>query len=322
MLLPLAPRRPAVPLIALLLGLISSVAQAQVKAVPFKSGDSVVIAVPAVLMLNHQAEMSITKKWDVDARATGGVVEVLDSASGTWHADWRRMGFAPSGRYNIHKIKSVTRIGYKGKFIEVTINASPAIGSADFRLFVPENQPEVVRSLIAPVARQDSVLALSYAALDSAVFVGPLATFPPSDRILILKWANITALSTRITSETFKGVTYMAIVLPGSGAVWNDLQVTRSERIGKAIGAQLPLLKAFARLAMPTGVIGGLKLQQPVAHGTAPNYLDETADMVEAYFPLTSMIGFADADITSQALVNLSIILVNGDRVEVDLSTQ
>jgi hypothetical protein len=295
-------------------------AQAQVNAVGFKSGDSVVVAVPTVLMLNHRAAMSITRKFDIDARSTDGVTEVFDSSAGIWHANWRSMGFASAGRYDIDKIKTVDREGYKGKFIEVTINT--ATPYADLRLFVPENQPEVVRTLIAPSAVRDSVLMLSYEALDSAVFVGPLAAFTPSERLLILQWANVTASGTHVGSEEFKGVTYMAIVLPSNGNVWNDLRVTRSQRIGKAIGAQLPLLKAFAKLAMQHGVIGGLKLQQPVAHGTAPNYTDTTTDTVEAYFPLAAVVSFADADITSQALVNHSIILVNGDRVEVDLSTQ
>ena len=92
--------------------------------------------------------------------------------------------------------------------------------------------------------------------------------------------------------------------------------------MGRVISTQLALLKAFARITIRHDLIGGLKLTQPSSHGTAPNYLDTRTDQIEAYFPVDLMVKFADADITSQQLVNQSIISVSGDRVEVNLGVQ
>lgn len=309
-----------IALAAFLLSLTPAHARAQAEATGFAKGDSVVIAVPFALMLVHQSTGLIsTFKYDLDARSTNGTIEVFDSTTGTWRSDWRAAGFPPTGRFDVHKITKVSRIGTKQKFIEITINT---VGTQDFRVFVPVEQPEVARALLAPAAAADSVLALSYAALDSVFFVGPLAAFTPPERSALLTFAHITANGTRITSEVFKGVTYMTVALPRSGDTWNDLQVTRSKRIGKLIEDQLALLKAFAAIAMPHGAIGGLKLQQDSRHGTAPYYADATTDHVSAYFPLAAILSFASFDITSQALINQSIILVDGNRVEVDLSTQ
>ncbi len=286
----------------------------------FSKRDSVVIAVPTALMNVHLSTgIFATYKYDLDARSNGGVIEVLDSATGTWRSDWRSAGFPPSGRYDIHKIIKVTRIGTKQKMWEITVNTS---GTQDFRIFVPVEQPEVARALIAPVAAADSVLQLSYAAIDSVTFVGPLATFSPAERTALLKFAHITANGTTLGSEDFKGLTYMTISLPLYGSTWNDLQVTRSKRIGALIEEQLALLKLFAKIAMPHDAIGGLMLRQDVRHGTAPYYTDATTEHVMAYFPLKAILSFADFDITSQELVNQSIILVDDNRVEVDLSSQ
>jgi hypothetical protein len=98
--------------------------------------------------------------------------------------------------------------------------------------------------------------------------------------------------------------------------------VTRAKRIGELLSNQFALLKAFAKLSISHADIGGLKLEQPTCHGTAPSYNDERCDKVEAYFTLDTLMKFNDADVTSQQLLDQNIILVSQDRVQVDLRDQ
>lgn len=286
--------------------------------VGFAKGDSVVIGVP-VPLLRASLSGSYTLKLDADVRSQDGVIEIYDSAGGTWRSDWRSLGFPPAGRYDVHKVAKVYRYTHKAKFWEVTIN-TPTQG--DFRIFVPEDQPGAARGVIAPIGSADSVIQASYAAISARVFVGPLEVFSESERTALLTYAHMTAVGSALGSEIFKGNTYLVIWLPGDGSTWNDLQVTRSQRVGRIINDQLALLKSFAAVVLPHGVIHGLKLQQRSRHGTAPYYTDSKSEVVEAYFPLDAIVAFANQDITSQALVDRSIILVDGNRVEVDLSTQ
>jgi hypothetical protein len=260
----------------------------------------------------------MNRKYDFNARTVGDVIEVQDPDDSTWHSDWRTGGFPSVRHYYVSNVKTVSRLGV-ARFIEVTLKVPRWY---DYRLFAPEEQPEALRALVAPARAADSVLKVAYDSLGAHFFTGPLAAFTPEERQLLLTFAHITANGTRIGSETFKGVTYLTITLPGDGNVWNNLRVTRSERIGRVISEQLALLKTFARIAVRHDLLGGLKLTQTSTHGTAPNYVDIRNDRVEAYFPLDALLKFAEADITSQQLVNLSIVLVSGDRIEVDLSTQ
>jgi hypothetical protein len=148
-------------------------------------------------------------------------------------------------------------------------------------------------------------------------FTGALSAFTPEERTLLLRFAHITASGTRIESQYFKSINYLVVTLPSDGNTWNNLRVTRTERIGRLISDQLALLKAFAKITVRHDLIGGLKLTSISLHGTAPSYADMESDKVEAYFPIEALMKFADADITSQQLLDQSIILVKGDRIAV-----
>ncbi len=168
----------------------------------------------------------------------------------------------------------------------------------------------------------DSVRRLAYDSIGDVFFTGPLASFSPAERMELLTWADLTANSTRLSHTTFKDVLYLVIVLPADGNLWNDLRVKRNERVGKLIGDQFAMLKAFAKLSLSQSAIGGLKLEEPSCHGTAPSYRDRTCDRIEAHFGLAPLLQFRNADLTSQQLIDQSIILVNGDRVQLDLTEQ
>lgn len=301
-------------------GLSIPVAEAQRLEVGFAKGDTVVLAIPfQFIERNMGGALGTVSKYDIDVRSAGSDIEVRLPGKDEWTTEWRAAGFPPGGRYNVGKLKTVDREGQKGKWIEVTLQI---VRGVDYRIFAPVGQPEAIRRAVIGAAAADSVRRVAYASLGAVFFTGPLESFDSNQRDLILTFAQVTAQGTKISSEIFKDRTYFVVSLPGDGNTWNNLRVTRSERVGRLIGAQLPLLKAFAKLSVPIGTIGGLKLEQPSTHGTAPGYNDVVDDAVEAYFPLDLLLQFANADITSQALLNGSIVLVNDDRVEVDLSSQ
>ena len=286
----------------------------------FKNGDSVVVLVPISLTNPQTAGFWQTQvKLDIEARSVDGAVEILDPDSKIWRRDWRTAGFPSPSRYKVTGKRLITRGKGKAKFLELTLNLKKDL---DVRLFAPVDQVQALRVIVAPTAAADSAMKVAYDTLGAQFFTGPLASFTPEERVLILQFAHLTASGTKIASETFKGITYLTVSLPGETSTWNDLVVTKSKRVGRLIGEQLPLLKAFAKISLAHKGIGGLKLVQPSRHGTAPSYTDARVDHVMAYFPIEVMLKFAQADMTSQQLVNQSIILVNDDRVEVDLSSQ
>jgi hypothetical protein len=86
--------------------------------------------------------------------------------------------------------------------------------------------------------------------------------------------------------------------------------------------AQFATLNTIAKLSLSQSSIGGLRLEQPSCHGTAPDYVDAVCDRVEAYSGVGPLLQVRDADLTSQQLIDQAIVLVNGDRMQLDLTEQ
>lgn len=309
-------RGAGIVLLLVLLLATSAVAQDQAR---FAKGDFVVLAVPIVLKTANRTGLGKKNlKWDVEGRAgEDGLLRVLDGRSGEWIPDWRLAGFPLVRSLRVTNVKTVNRP--PGRAFEVTLRVA---ANFDIRVFAPADQRDVLNTLLARAEAADSVYALAYDSLGSKFFVGPLEGFSPDERRLLLRFAHLTANGTTIGHEEFKGVHYMEIGLAEDENTWNDLVVTRTERIGKIISEQLSLLKGFAKVAVSHSLFGGIKLSQKSRHGTAPDYLDVASDEVQAYFPLEELLRFAEADITSQQLVDASIVLVGGDRVQIDLGKQ
>jgi hypothetical protein len=80
----------------------------------------------------------------------------------------------------------------------------------------------------------------------------------------------------------------------------------------------LSKVKAFKGVAQAAG-IDGVKF---TAHIAYRDFLNETVahdDVLEIYLPLDLCSKFAEADITSQQLVDGSVVILNGNRIQTSL---
>lgn len=305
-------------LAACLLPAIVPAASAQRPEVGFARRDSVVLTVPLVAATEWRLGglMGDAPRFavEVELDETGAVI-VKDS-TGTARANWQAAGFPSTIRFMVEQINPVRRPGGV-RATEVVLRSGLIAG----RVFVPDGQEAAFRQVITPLASADSAWAAGYRALGDAFFTGTLASFSQADRMLILAWAHLTARGSRIGSESYRGVNYLTVEISSGGNTWNDLVVRQNQRIGKILSDRFPMMKAFARLSIQHQAIGGVKLTTRSCHGHAPNYTDRRCDPVEVYVPLAVLLRFADDEITSQQLINESVVRVSGDRVEIDLTT-
>jgi hypothetical protein len=93
------------------------------------------------------------------------------------------------------------------------------------------------------------------------------------------------------------------------------------QRVAKAPDSGLLVaLKAFAGELSELELIQGVKLTLAIAHRSFAEHGPAQFDEVEVYAPAAEIRRFADADITSQGLLDKSVIIVNSNRTEVKLS--
>ena len=80
----------------------------------------------------------------------------------------------------------------------------------------------------------------------------------------------------------------------------------------------LDRVKLFGGIAQMTG-IDGVKLAVGIAYQDLVSETVPHVDNLEVYVPLDLAMKFAEADITSQQLIDGSTVLLNGNRVQVSL---
>ncbi len=118
---------------------------------------------------------------------------------------------------------------------------------------------------------------------------------------------------------------YLVVDLARDEVVYNDAKLSAGQRLATALNDRLlTLLKSFARHVERVPEVEGLKLELTIYHRNfvtdvrTPGPTEE--DRLELYAPADLIRKFAAQDITSQELVDGCIVIVNGNRVKVDLS--
>lgn len=156
--------------------------------------------------------------------------------------------------------------------------------------------------------------------LDPQIFVGPLAGLPFKLKLALLDFVHFNKES--ITAGTYKGKSYLSVDLGDSGDVYNSLRLDQSARVARVINEKyLSLIKTFSSVAEQAG-IEGIKLTAVIQH---KSFLDQlatpTRDHLEVYVPLDRAQQFNNAEITSQQLMDASVILLNDNRIQAVLTS-
>jgi hypothetical protein len=150
------------------------------------------------------------------------------------------------------------------------------------------------------------------------IFTGQLAGLP--EPIKLSLFGMVCSGQGTLGTVAFKGNTYLSVTLGDDGTVYNTIQLNQSARIAKVINDRLlDDIKAFQGVASLVGIEG----VQFTARIYFRNFVSETVatfDKLELYVPLGLASKFADLDITSQQLMDGSVIILNGNRVQVSLA--
>jgi hypothetical protein len=155
--------------------------------------------------------------------------------------------------------------------------------------------------------------------LDPEIFVGPLVGLPYNVKLGLLDFVDYR--KDALTAGTYKGKTYVSVDLGEDGNVYNSLRLDEAARVALVENERLlKLIKTFSTVAEMSG-IDGVKLIAVISY---KSFLDELArpsrDVLQLYVPLDLARRFQDADITSQQLIDGSVVLLNDNRIQVSLA--
>lgn len=148
---------------------------------------------------------------------------------------------------------------------------------------------------------------------------GKLSELPREQQLILIKASGYEP--DKVSESEYKGRVYISFTIEGE-SVYNTLQLGQTARVARVV--QDSLLSEFKdkyRILAGTPGIDGVKLKMEVAYKDFTETLAlPRHDILEIYTTLETIKKFNDAEITSQQLLDESIVLVNGDRVQVSLN--
>ncbi len=153
------------------------------------------------------------------------------------------------------------------------------------------------------------------------VFSGPLATLADETKLRLFK-DSLNTGAEQLSSETYKGKVYLVVNMGQGEDVYNSIRMNQSARTAKVINEKLlNLLKKFGASVPAEGDLFGLKLMESIPFQDFVRGGPQQYDKLQIYAPSEGIRKFADDDITSQQFIDGCTVIVDDNRVQINLST-
>ena len=120
--------------------------------------------------------------------------------------------------------------------------------------------------------------------------------------------------------EPYKAGKYLRFDLGEATSIYNDLRVSQGERVTMAFNTfVLSIAKAFTPTLLAATSLHGLKIELEVPHEDFLKDGPLTFDRLHTYFPVKALRSFEQDELTSQQLVDECVVLLDGNRIKVQL---
>lgn len=262
--------------------------------------------------------------WQVDkydnVSSGGQLIYFVNVEDVLGHTAWRTSGFPYCGDFTLTKITKFRPLGRLRYTIVELRNSSiylklrfPA-GSdlaSDFQNVVRSGDWQ---SFQGSADFRNNVLATE----GESIFTGELAVLP--EPIKLSLFGMVCKGQGTLGTVSFKGHTYLAVTFGDDGTVYNSIQLNQAARVARVINDRLlDDIKAFRGVATLAG-IDGVEFTLPIHYRNFVSETVATSDTLEVYVPLDLANEFASQDVTSQQLMDGSVVILNGNRVQVSLT--
>jgi hypothetical protein len=160
-----------------------------------------------------------------------------------------------------------------------------------------------------------------FAAQVPKVFAGPLTDLPEPTKLQLFL-LGLHNGAEQLSSETYKGKVYLVVKMGEGSDIYNSIRLNQSARAGKLVNEKLlDLLKKFGSTLPDNGNLYGIKLEQQVPFKDFTRESDPISyDQLHIYAPSEFIRKFGDADITNQQFIDGCSVLLNSNRIQVNLS--
>jgi hypothetical protein len=291
--------------LALMVGLVSSTAGAQ----EFQRGETFILRVPLAASHEEKGSFGSTVLSMTLAKSRSGSLLVAGDST------WANVGFPSSEVFRIGDVRDDKKTGLK------TVSLSPVeFGGTSVRVIVPiaDTLGQLLRLASAPPADSTTLIEAAIVRFADRVFAPPLSALPATQRQALVRAVRSWDGTPVFPIVEFRDAKYVTINL-GLTDSYNDARLSANQRAAKVITDRLLTIAKHVEILLRNSGQSNVMFDLVVPHR---NFVlgPVTSDHWKVYMPLASIKKFADADITSQDLIDASFVLIDGNRTKVVLS--
>jgi hypothetical protein len=277
-----------------------------------REGETVTLKLPTVFLSQGRSGLLETRPtYSVDLVEEGGRIS-------PWGApQWRTAGFPDLGRFEVSKVRSSkrdTEVELKGETRVVKLRFLPSVrdvGAAFAEVTAP-GAPDGTEAR----TYLESVFPL----LAKLLLEGDVTHLPDVVQVGLVRAIHDSGGQARLGTETYRDSPYLVVRM---GRITPRTRLFLSNPVARAaivMNDQLvAVAKGFWKPLGKSAGFGGLKIEADLPRpGTAEPDKEDT-DRVEWYAPWPELSRFAADEITSAALLEKSVVLLDHNRVALPL---
>ncbi len=235
--------------------------------------------------------------------------------------DWRVSGFPAEQEVRFHSLRRDNRRQ------RVEVEYRNDLVYFKFRFPMGPDANDVLRPFVALGGVNDAgpkmLVAQQMQDLTDFVFRDRLSVVPVDSRPALLELARQAAKGIGVSAVDYRDQTFFTVDIGGDGMIYNTLKLNQSERVSRAVAERaLLLLKAFAVPLRDADGLAGVALKMTVDSQNFVNKGAVATETISVYAPASVIAAFANDDTTSQQFIDQCFVIVDANRVSVNLSLQ
>lgn len=277
-----------------------------------REGETVTLKLPTVFLApGRSALLEARPTYVVD------VVEEVGRICPQGAPEWRTAGFPDLGRFEVSKVRSserYTEVELKGDTRVVKLRFLPSVRDVDaaFADVTASGRPDGSEAR----AYLESVFPL----LTKVLLEGDVARLPDTVQVGLVRAIYESSGQARLGTETYRGSSNLVVRI---GRIAPRTPFFLANPVARAaIVVNDQLLAVAKRFWKPLGMGGGfdgLKIEADLPRAGTAEQREKGSDRLEWYAPWPDLGRFAADEITSAALLEKSVVLLEHNRVALPL---
>ncbi len=277
-----------------------------------REGETITLKLPTVFLSEVRSGLLETRPtYVVDLAEEGGRVSPRGAAQ------WPTAGFPDLGRFEVSKVrstKSYTEVDLKGETRVVKLRFLPSVRDVGAAF-------SEVTALGGPEGSQArAYLESTFPLLTKVLLEGDVTHLPDVVQVGLVRAIHDSGGQARLGTETYRDGSYLVVRM---GRITPRTRVFLSNPVARAaIVVNDQLLAVAKRFWKPLGKgagFDGLKIEADLPRPGTVEPEEEDTDRVEWYAPWPELSRFAVDEITSAALLEKSVVLLDHNRVALPL---